>query len=266
MLDISIVVIAKNEANDIADCIKSARTISNDIVVIDTGSTDCTTRIAKECGAHVVHATWINYGVARNVGAAFAKHDWILALDADERITPDLADAIMEINCDNPDLVFGFGRENYFKRKRIRFGDWGHDTVYRLYNRNSNKWQNVPVHEILTGDNLAKRKIQGRLLHYTVENMHEYSGKIARYAFLSASKYMEQKRRPSILKRLFSAPVNFMACYLLRLGFLDGREGFVIAMYTAWYSYLKYHYFSEMYKKVHDLNLGRSLSKSMISR
>ncbi|MEX6686387.1 glycosyltransferase family 2 protein [Danxiaibacter flavus] len=266
MLDISIVIIAKNEASDIAECIKSARTISNDIVVTDTGSIDCTTRIAKECGAHVVNATWINYGVARNVGAAMAKHDWIIALDADERITPDLAEAIRRIDCDDPDLAFGFERKNYFRKKRIRFGDWGHDIVYRLYNRTCSKWQNVPVHEILQGDNLVKRKIQGRLLHYTVASMHEYTNKIARYAFLSAGKYMEQKRRPNFFKKIFSAPVNFMACYFLRLGFLDGKEGFIIAVYTAWYSYLKYHYFSEMYKKTHDLNLGRALSKSIVSR
>ncbi len=258
MLDISIVIITKNEARNIAACIEYARAISNDIVVADTGSTDGTTHIAKKYGARIVHVAWINYGVARNIGATHAVHDWILAIDADERVTPALAETIKGIDPDSPNFVFGFRRENYFGKKRVHFGDWGQDMVYRLYNRTCNKWQNVPVHETLYGSNLVKVKMSGRLQHYAVSDMQEYAHKVTHYAFLSANKYIALKRTPSIFKRLFSAPVNFMCCYLLRLGFLDGKEGLIIAAYTAWYSYLKYHYFAEMYKKVHHLNLERA--------
>ncbi|MBN9295995.1 MAG: glycosyltransferase family 2 protein [Filimonas sp.] len=243
MLPVSVVIIVKNECANIGECIRTATAISTDIIVVDGGSTDNTVTLAKAAGAKVIQVTWKGYATSRNVGASHAINDWIFALDADERITESIVNSLCTLQADTPvHFIFGFKRENYFLYKKIRFGDWGRDVVYRLYNRQATNWKNVPVHETLQFAGLSRQIRKGKLLHYTVTDMEAYSSKMIQYAFLSAQKKAIASQKHNLLKKAGSPVFNFINCYIIRLGFLDGKAGFIIALHIAFYSWMKYNY------------------------
>ncbi len=239
---ISVIIIAKNEAENIVDCVLSAALVSNDIIVADNGSTDNTPTIATKAGARVLNVAWNGYGQTRNEAAALAANDWILALDADERITPQFATAINNLSLTNTRVLYGCKRENFLAAKKIRFGEWGRDKVHRLYNRHQSWWNLMLVHENITGNNVCKKIIPGSLLHYTMKDMAEYQAKTILYAQLSADKYAAQGKKASLVKRFISPVFSFLQNYIFRLGFLDGREGFIIAYTSSRYIFLKYKF------------------------
>ena len=239
---ISVIIIAKNEAANIVDCVLSAALVSKDIIVADNGSTDNTVSLATQAGARVLKVRWNGYGQTRNEAAAMAEHDWVVALDADERITPPFAASINNLFLTNTGILYGCKRENFLGAKKIRFGEWGRDKVYRLYNRQQATWDLMLVHETITGNNICKKIIPGALLHYTMKDMAEYQTKTILYAQLSASKYAAKGKKASLVKRYISPVFSFIQNYIFRLGFLDGKEGFVIACTSSRYIFLKYKF------------------------
>jgi glycosyltransferase involved in cell wall biosynthesis len=245
---ISVVIITKNEALKIADCINSAWQLSDDIIVVDSGSTDNTIAVAKQCGANVICTEWECFGASRNKGADAAAHNWILSLDADERVTPALASQILNMQTPLPENVCGFYRENYFANKKIRFGLWGHDKVFRLYHRRYNAWNTVLIHEQLTADKKQKKMLQAHLLHYTVKDKKEYMAKLKHYALLSSYANKQSGKKAGIVKRFLSPVINFLRSFILLFGFLDGKEGYIIAAYSTYYTWLKYHYLHRLYR------------------
>ena len=240
MHHISVIIIAKNEAENIADGILSARLIASNIIVADSGSTDATVAISKKLSAEVVPISWKGYGAARNTAANAATNDWILALDADERITASLAETINKLSLDDSTMVYGFKRENFMGATNIKHGEWGRDTVYRLYNRHQAAWDLQLVHENITGKAITKKIIKGSILHFTMKDMAVYRAKTNLYAKLSAQKYLEQGKRPTLVKRFLSPVFSFAQNYIFRLGFLDGKAGIGIACISAAYNFKKY--------------------------
>ncbi|MGZ3911653.1 MAG: glycosyltransferase family 2 protein [Flavisolibacter sp.] len=236
---ISVVIITLNEERHIGDCIRSALRLSEDVVVVDTGSTDATCQLARELGARVYLTGWKGFGQAKNFGAALAKHDWVFSLDADERITPSLAKNIQQVRFQNRDRVYTCKRDNYIGNRRIRFGTAGLDTVTRLYHRGRVRWDLTLVHEKLEGFH-SKMKIRGQLLHYSIQNWQDYREKLTRYARLSAHKYLEKNKKASWIKRILAPFFDAFRSYCLELGFLDGRRGLRLAGLIAYYTRLKY--------------------------
>ena len=247
MLLISVVIITKNEAINIASCIIAAKQIANEIIVVDTGSTDNTVELAKKENVRVYEIKWEGYGHARNYASSLAVNDWILAIDADERITTELAKSIQILS--NPDnmVIYGFKRESYFLGKKIRFGNFGTDKVYRIYHKLNVSWNLAEVHETLVGNNLNKELIKGHLEHYTIRSLKENDNKIINYATLNAQKYFAQRKQATFTKRYLSPLFAFVQPYFLRLGFLDGKEGFIVSYSNAKCTYLKYKFLNEMY-------------------
>ena len=241
MPQISVVIITKNEALNIADCILSARKVSNDIIVVDSGSTDATVQLAKDQYATIQSISWAGYGAARNTGALLASNEWILSLDADERITDELAADILSINFDQANIVYGFKRLNFFGKKKIRHGALRHDRVFRIYNRQHAHWNLVPVHERLVGEGIRHNTLQSYAEHYGIRNEAHYLQKKTGYAFLCALKYKQEKRRFIAALRLLSPAFNFIKAYIFQLGFLDKRIGFIVARINAYYTSRKYH-------------------------
>ena len=246
MLSISVVIITKNESINIAPCIIAAKQIANEIIVVDTGSTDNTVELAKRENVRVYEIKWEGYGHARNYASSLAANDWILAIDADERITQELAKSIKMLN--NPDnmVIYGFKRESYFLGKKIRFGNFGADKVYRVYHKLNVSWSLAEVHETLVGNNLSKELIKGHLEHYTIRSLKENENKIINYATLNARKYFTQGKKSTLVKRFLSPLFGFIQPYIFRLGFLDGKEGFIISFSNAKCTYLKYKMLFEM--------------------
>ena len=248
---LSVVIITRNEENNIAACISSARQVSNDIVVVDSGSDDDTVEIAREQGARVFSIEWQGYGYSRNYGASEARNNWILALDADERISAELAASINRLEFQSSFQVFKFRRINYLGNKPLNWGTLGFEKVTRIYNREEFDWDLSLVHEKLEPSELAiKMTIDGHLDHFGLKNYEDYNKKSRLYALLSAEKYLFEGRKAGILKRIGSPVFNSLKSYIFQLGFLEGKRGFLVAKTIAWYSWLKYDYLQQMHAEM----------------
>jgi len=247
MACISTVIITRNEAKNIYDCIRSAQTVSDDVVVVDCGSEDNTVALAEKAGATVVQVQWQCYGHSRNTGAAAATYDWILALDADERVSPELADYLQELSPEK-NTVYAIKRTNYFAETPLRFGTPGFEKLTRLYHRHTAQWDLVPVHEKLQTS--AKRKIiQTPILHYGIDGLQEHLQKKEWYAWLSAEKYRQQQKQATIVKRFLAPAFDGLKSYLFQAGFLDGKKGWQIASTITYYTWLKYHLLHQLNKE-----------------
>lgn len=252
-MDISVVIITKNEAHIIGNTLKSLQPVTNDIVIVDSGSTDNTIALCKQMNATVIETGWGGYGINKNMGIAAAKHDWILSLDADEAIDETLQQSLRQLAVKGNSEVFDIRFKNFFAKKWIRFGEWGFDWHIRLFNRNKVLWNNAAVHENLVFPaDVTVTKLKGNILHYTVQNRQEYDAKTNHYARMNAKKYADAGKRPNPFKQYFSPLFAFVQHYIFRLGFLDGKEGFIIAKTTARYTFLKYHYLKEMWKQANQ--------------
>jgi glycosyltransferase involved in cell wall biosynthesis len=247
MVPVSIIIITKNEAGIISRCINSARLISDDVVIVDSGSTDHTPEIARNYGCRIVERPWDGYGANKNKGIELAKYDWILSLDADEVPDEVLIKSLHNLKLDEPTNVYDIKFCSRFGQKPIRFGSWGRDHHVRLFNRKSVRWSETMVHETLVMPaNVVVKKIPGRIHHYSVKNSADYNRKSTYYAKLSAGQYLRDGKKAGIVKLYLSPLFGFIKNYLCYLGFLDGREGWEIAKTTLKNTYRKYHLLSQM--------------------
>lgn len=246
-LPVSVVIITKNEANIIAASIKAVRCFTDDIVVIDNGSTDHTMQIAHSLGCRVFERSWSGYGANKNKGIELARYNWVLSLDADEVADKQLINSLQAIDYTYTSQVYDIRFKTYFGKKLIRFGSWGRDHHVRLFNRQQVRWSELQVHEtLLLPAGITKQKLDGYIHHYSVDDLQEYKQKALLYARLSAQKYHTAGKKSSSLKRWLSPGFNFFKNYILYLGFIDGREGWHIAANTARHTWLKYHLLQKM--------------------
>jgi len=256
MNSLSVVIITLNEEHNIVDCIRSAKLVTNDIVVVDTGSQDSTVSLAVKTGAQVFCVNWQGYGASRNFGASKAKNSWILALDADERISEKLALAIHQLPLADCNFIYRFRRKNFLGREKIQFGTPGFETVKRIYNRNYAKWDLTLVHEKLLCNRPVKKKIAGHIYHHGSKNETDYKAKAVLYAQMSAEKYFLQGKKAGLLKRYLSPLFNSVKSYIFQFGFLDGKEGLIVARTIAYYSWLKYFYLHQLWKQAKDKEIS----------
>jgi glycosyltransferase involved in cell wall biosynthesis len=248
---ISVVIITRNEENNIVDCIHSARLISDDILIVDAGSEDETVKLAAKEGARTFSVDWQGYGFSRNFGADKAKHEWILALDADERISGELAASINRLAFTDPQTIYKFRRKNFLGNQEIRFGTLGYETVKRIYHRKYTEWDLTLVHEKLLPDSRSTLiEINGAITHFGLKSYEDYKGKAILYARMSAEKYFMEGKKAGLAKRFFSPFFNSIKSYFFQLGFLDGKLGFKVARTIAYYSWLKYYYLHHMVFRV----------------
>jgi glycosyltransferase involved in cell wall biosynthesis len=257
MNSLSVVIITRNEESNIVDCIQSAGLISDDIIVVDACSDDDTTNFAIASGAKVFSVDWRGYGSSRNFGASRAKNDWILALDADERVSKELAAAIHELKFGFEKCIYKFRRKNYLNSRKIRFGTLGFETVKRIYNKNHAQWDLTLVHEKLICSSPVKI-IGGYIEHFGLKNEEDYRAKAISYAQMSAEKYFLQGKRTGLFKKYFSPFFNSVKSYIFQLGFLDGHAGWISAKTIAYYSWLKYFYLQQLWKEAKIKQIGFS--------
>jgi glycosyltransferase involved in cell wall biosynthesis len=247
---ISTVIICKNARSTIKEAIGSALLLTDDVVVIDSGSTDGTIELVAKTPAGLKQVTWNGYGNAKNVGNEIAENDWILSLDSDEYLDDKLIGSLKKADLANQQNVFTFLRLNYLGNKAVHYGAWGNDIVLRLFNRHNASWDTAPVHEELilkSTPNIIKLK--GVLHHSTSPDIATYKAKLKKYAALNAEKYYEKNKKASLLKLYLSPVVNFLQNYILKRGFLDGKEGWQIALAHATYTYEKYKLLKAKYNE-----------------
>lgn len=238
-MKITAIVITFNEEHNIAKALESL-SWADEIVVVDSESTDNTVEIARRFTDRVYIRPWPGYSAQKNFAADQALNDWIFSLDADERVSPELASAIQRIEfSDSPEAAaYEMARLTFYLGRWIKHSGWHPDYKLRLYHRKRASWQGDYVHETLKANGKIER-IAGDILHYTVRDASEHHSRMDRYTTLAAEQLFSQGRRASFLKLLFSPPAVFVRSYVLRLGILDGIPGLAIARFAAHYDFLK---------------------------
>ncbi|MGB5872595.1 MAG: glycosyltransferase family 2 protein [Bacteroidota bacterium] len=240
MASLTVITLTLNEERNIADCLASVRW-ADEIIVIDSGSTDRTLEIARQYTDSIVAVEWSGYGAARNLGISRAKGDWILWLDADERVTEGLAGEIKAILRSPEEHVNGYriARRAYFLGRWIKHAGWYPARVTRLFPRTRGKFTELKVHERLRIEGpLADTKHD--LLHFTDPDLTHYFTKFNRYTSLAAQDMQAAGRSFSLGDLLIRPPFLFFKMYVLRRGFLDGIQGLILSVVSAAYVFTKY--------------------------
>jgi len=238
MYKLSIIIITKNESQNIVDCINSAN-FADEIIVLDSKSSDDTVPISKKLGAKVFIRFWRGYGAQKNLAIKFCTGDWILSLDADERISKSLKMEIQTVLKDPKFSAYAIQRRSYFLTKFIKYSGWRSDKVLRLFIKGKAMYSNDRVHERL----LCKEKIgflKGHIIHHSYRNLDSVLNKINLYSQLGALDLKDKKVKSSLKKAILHGLWAFIRTYFLRLGFLDGREGFILAFSQFEHTYYKY--------------------------
>ena len=239
MATLSIIVITKNEARNIEACLRSAF-FADQIVVLDSGSTDDTAVMAQRFGAEVHSNTdWQGFGVQKNRALALSTCDWVLSIDADETITADLQLQIIAAINDAKFQVYSVPRLSSYCGQYMRYSGWYPDRVNRLFRRNAARFSGERVHERLLCDS-AVGALTAPLLHRSFHDLEAVLDKTNRYSSDSAKMQLEKGKTGSLSKALLHGFWAFFRTYVLRRGFLDGRMGLVLAISNAEGSYYRY--------------------------
>lgn len=246
-MKLSVGIITFNEENRIGKTLDSVREIADEIIVVDSESTDKTVEIALSKGAKVFSEKWKGYGSQKNSVLEKCKGEWILLIDADEVISQQLKEKIKSIiNSDNPSNdVYKIKLRNIAFKKEIRFGGWD-DYVIRLWKNGKVKISDREVHEQYQ-TNSKIGKINEIIIHYTYDSIEEFLEKLNRYTSQSAKEYIKKGKNPSFIKIYSKMLFRFIKMYILQLGFLDGYEGYLLAKYSSIYTMTKYTKLREEY-------------------
>lgn len=238
-MKISATLVTLNEERNLPRALESLRWC-DEIVVVDSGSSDRTREIARSHGARVIENEWPGYAKQKNLAAEAASHDWILSLDADERLSPELEQELRQLRSEGPRFdAYSMPRLARYLGRWIRHGGWYPDRKIRLYDRRKARWAGAYVHEAVSCDG-AIGELQSDLLHDTCETFSDHIRTVDRYTTLAAQEMAAAGRRVSLPRLLLAPPWTFVRTYFLRLGALDGWQGFLIASMAAFYVFAKY--------------------------
>jgi len=241
-LPISLCVITRDAAAQLEACIASAP-FAAEIVVVDSGSVDDTVEIARRRGARVIAQAWQGYGAQKNFTVRAARHDWVLCLDADEQLTPELAGAILQLESTLNDPAgppaYAMARRNRFFGRWLAHGEGYPDWNVRLFDRRRARWTEDPVHEHVIADGAVAR-LAGDLLHASAESLDAYMAKQNAYTTLQAAAMHARGERAGVMRLIVSPLVRFLRFYVVKGGFLDGAAGFVHIAIGCFNSFMKY--------------------------
>lgn len=242
MTPLSVVMIVKNESRNLPRCLDSLDW-ADEIVVLDTGSTDDTVDIARSRGCKTANLeNWEGFGKAKQAAVELATHDWVLSIDADEVVSPELRKELQGLRQrDFEGLAWRLRRRSYYLGRSIRYCGWQNDAPLRLFHRRQGGFNSKPVHESVATDQ-KKRTCQGYLYHYTYPTREGHFSRMRLYGDLAARELSDKGKRSNPLEAIIRAKLKFLKMYILRLGFLDGWTGFQLCLNSAWgvgYKYFK---------------------------
>ena len=238
MPQLSAIVITRNEAANIGACLDSVA-FCDERIVVDCGSTDATVEIARQKGARVEYHEWRGFGPQKNYALSLASGTWVLSLDADEQVTAELAAAIKDaIKNDSAD-AYEFPRLSSFCGRQMRHSGWYPDYVLRLFRRGKARFDDVVVHErVICGG--AVKRLRPPLIHHPVAKLEDALSRMDRYSTASAQAIVAAGRKVSFMSGIGHGLFSFLRSYVLKAGFLDGAEGFLLAVANAEGSYYRY--------------------------
>lgn len=228
-----------NEEANLAECLQSVNW-ADEIFVVDSFSTDRSVEIAQQFGARVEQREYESHASQRNWAIAQASHEWILLLDADERVTPELKEEIQHLLKSSPPYIgYRISRRNFFIGKEIKYCGWGNDWIVRLFQRDQCTIEECGFHgDIKTDQPLGRLK--HKFIHYSYSSFDDYLHKFILYT-TGGAEFMYQKRKQARLSDLVSRPLfNFIKMYIIRWGFLDGIHGLIVCILSSFYVFTKY--------------------------
>jgi glycosyltransferase involved in cell wall biosynthesis len=235
---LSAIIITKNEAANVADCLDSIA-FCDEIIVVDCGSEDGTVQTAKGKGATVIHHAWTDYGTQKNVALSHATGEWVFSIDADERVSPALAAAIKSAIAEGRYDGYEMPRLSTFCDRTMRHSGWYPDYTLRLFRRGKGRFSSDPVHERVICDGAVGR-LTPPLDHHPVIRIEDALRRMDTYSTMSAARLAKEGRRVWFVTAILRGAFGFIRTYFLRAGFLDGREGFLLAVLNAEGTYYRY--------------------------
>ena len=239
MPQVSATIVACNEANNLARALRSLA-CADEIVLVDSGSTDQTPAIAASLGARVIYQPWQGYAAQKNFATGLARHDWILSLDADEELDTEAQAAIRSWKGSQPAADgYRFARRARYLGRWILHSGWYPDYKVRLFDRRKGEWCGKYVHESVIVNGRVET-MPGEILHYTCDTLEEHPQRIELYTDLAAQEMLERGETVNFFRRWFDPIWVFLHTYFFRLGVLDGHQGFLIAAMAARYVRRKY--------------------------
>ncbi len=245
-MEVSVVIIALNESRTIKRCVDSARRVSSDVIVLDNGSTDDTRELAADCGANVISVPWQGYGKTKNLGHHYTQNEWILSLDADEELSEALIHEIKSLT-PKKNTIYRLNRLNHYMGKPIYHSGWFPDRVARIFPKENVHWDDRPVHEKLVFDqSFTISDLDNLLLHHSYPTYEGHLQKIETYARLKAQSWIENRKSPGLHRRIFGPLIKALGSYVLKGGFLDGREGWLIAKMEAHLAKRQIYYYDKL--------------------
>ena len=236
---LSAVIITKNEVEDIEGCLRSIQGVVSEIIVFDSGSTDGTVELCRKLGAKVFVTDWPGFGPQKNRAIDAASGQWILSLDADERVSPKLSQEIFALLQDNPrHSAFRIPRKSSFCGRFMRHSGWCPDYVIRLFLKEQGRFEGMVHEKIIHAGTLGT--LNHTITHLSIKDIEEALEKLNTYSSAGAQILLKKERKSSILEAFLRGFWMFFRTYFIKLGFLDGREGFVLAIINAENSFYKY--------------------------
>lgn len=237
-MKLSVIIITKNEALNIQECIASV-SFADEIIVVDSGSTDQTREIAEAMGAKVTLADWPGFGRQKNRALDLASAEWVLSIDADERVTPELA-AEIQAELEHPRAdAYKIARLSNYAGRWIRHSGWWPDHVLRLFKRGKARFNDAAVHESVQTDSPVA-VLNGHFLHYPYADLESHIAKLNHYSSAAAAMLHARGKKTSVPGAVGHAFWTFIRLYVIRRGFLDGKEGFMLAVMASAGSFFRY--------------------------
>lgn len=249
MIQLSVVIITYNEERNIARCLDSVKEIGDDIVVVDSFSTDKTGEICKSRGVRIVQHTFEGHIEQKNWAITQAKYPHVLSLDADEALSVELQQSIALVKNNWKYDGYYMNRLTNYCGQWIHHCGWYPDRKLRLWDSRKGKWGGVNPHDKfeMTGPDFNTGHLKGDILHYGYYTVEEHFNKIGYFTDISSKALFENGKKPSLLKRFMSPAAAFLGDYILKLGFLDGYYGYVISKSSAIATYQKYHKLNRLF-------------------
>lgn len=249
-MTLSVIIISKNEACDIEDCLRSVD-FADEIIVVDSGSTDATCAIAKKYTPHVHVVPWKGFGPQKNYALDLATGDWILSIDCDERVSKQLRAQLPTAMKQSDVAAYMVPFRSSYCGRFMRFGDWGRERKLRIFRRTAGRFDDVPVHEKIV-INGHVRKISGAIDHYSVRSRADMRAKASQYADLGAQAAFDAGRRATRSSAVLRGSFAFLRGYMLKGGFLDGYRGFTLAIDIASSTRRKHDTLAKLCRHKHD--------------
>jgi len=245
---VSAVIITKNNELSIEDCLQSL-TWANEIVIVDSGSTDKTLEICKRYNCKIISTPWLGFGRTKQLAVKYASFNWIFSIDSDEVCSPLLQEEIKKV-INNVDNISGYRikRQTYYLDKPMHYCGWQHDSPLRLFRKDKGTFNSNEIHEFVELEGQVKF-IKSLLLHYSFPSITSHFEKMNKYSSLGAIALYEKNKQSSLFSALFKGAFKFLKMYVFQLGFMDGAPGLILSKNSAFGVYMKYIMLYELNKK-----------------